>query len=472
MPIINSVIAGGGTTPTGTISITSNGTHDVTNYATADVNVPTTAPAHYVEKRVDSNGVLVNGENTLSLAGVVTIGKGVLQYCYQYRANIATGNNWNVVDFSNVENVEEEGCYCMYLSNESSTPDTKLVGTPNLGKLKSVGASGFYQAFRYRKGLTGVVKIGDGLNSVGASAFYQAFYECDGLTGVDAAGITEVANKEVFCHTFENCSNLTGIVDLSGLTIVGIDDGSCRGGQFAYCFRYTAITGVDLSNLTFVENGYSRLSTVFEGSFREAFAYDGLLEWVDLSSLEKIGYNNTGSLSTVRAAFFHAFVETKISTMSLKSLKTLASYSLYEMFYNCAYLQDLWFYALDANSFGSYTNQFYNMLSGCTNVTVHFPIRIQSTIGSWSDVTNGFGGTNTTVLFDIVTTLTGADGNTYTRQEKDSTTTATAWVYNDTLYYTSGVSNHTAGVNEPAVSDAIYSDAACTQSVTTITAVA
>ena len=79
---------------------------------------------------------------------------------------------------------------------------------------------------------------------------------------------------------------------------------------------------------------------------------------------------------------------------------------------------------------------------------------------------------NTTVLFDLVTSLTGADGNTYTRQEKDSTSTATAWVYNDTLYYTSGVSDNANGVNEPSVSDAIYSDAACQNSITTITAIA
>lgn len=67
-------------------------------------------------------------------------------------------------------------------------------------------------------------------------------------------------------------------------------------------------------------------------------------------------------------------------------------------------IQTLSFNSLLSTAFGSRTNQFNNMLKGVTGCTVHFPSNLQSVIGSWSSVTSGFGGTNTTVLFDLPAT--------------------------------------------------------------------
>ena len=64
----------------------------------------------------------------------------------------------------------------------------------------------------------------------------------------------------------------------------------------------------------------------------------------------------------------------------------------------------VYFPALTSTSFGSNTNQFYQMFSVANSATVHFPSNLQSVIGSWSDVISGFGGTNTTVLFDLPAT--------------------------------------------------------------------
>lgn len=56
------------------------------------------------------------------------------------------------------------------------------------------------------------------------------------------------------------------------------------------------------------------------------------------------------------------------------------------------------------SSFENYTNQFNYMLQGVTGCAVHFPSNLQSVIGSWTDVTAGFGVTNTIALFDLTAT--------------------------------------------------------------------
>ena len=76
--------------------------------------------------------------------------------------------------------------------------------------------------------------------------------------------------------------------------------------------------------------------------------------------------------------------------------------ALANAFEYCTSLTSLSFPALTTTSFGSNTNQFNNMLLGINGCTVHFPQEIEGTIGNWSDVLAGFGGTNTEVLFDII----------------------------------------------------------------------
>lgn len=92
-------------------------------------------------------------------------------------------------------------------------------------------------------------------------------------------------------------------------------------------------------------------------------------------------------------------------SVSLPKLEDIQNYYvLYEAFANTA-LTSLSFPALKSTSFGdTTTTQFNSMLYGVNGCTVHFPSNLQSIIGSWASVIAGFGGTNTTVLFDLPAT--------------------------------------------------------------------
>ncbi len=321
--------------------------------------------------------------------------------------------------------------------------------------VKSLGYNVLYYAYSYNNNISGEVRFPDLESVTENNGANIAFSGSQNITGVYMPKLESVTSNSGCGQMFSGCRGNT-VAYLPKLKTIG----SRYSGYLASCFNMFAdnnITGVvDLSSLEFVGGG---------NAATQMFNSNRNITGIILTNLYEI-YNTTGSAPMSRFITGAAITELRFPSLALIGHNALASFAAYT-----SNLASVWFYALDTNSFGSYTDQFNNMIQAVTGCSVHFPIRVQSTIGSWSDVTNGFGGTNTTVLFDIVTTLTGADGNTYTRQEKDSTTTATAWVYNDTLYYTSGVSDNANGVNEPAVSDAIYSDAACTQSVTTITAI-
>lgn len=188
--------------------------------------------------------------------------------------------------------------------------------------------------------------------SISGYALSNAFRDCTALTSVNLSSLTTVSNSYALFEAFKYCTNLTS---------------------------------VNLSSLTTVSGSYA-LSNTFNGCTS--------LTSVDLSPLTTISATN---------AFSEAFKDcTGLTSVNLSSLTTMSSSNIFSNAFNgCTNLTSLSFPALTTSSFGSRTNQFNGMLIGCSNVTVHFPASIESTIGSWSSVTSGFGGTNTTVLFDL-----------------------------------------------------------------------
>lgn len=207
---------------------------------------------------------------------------------------------------------------------------------------------------------------------INARALYYAFYGDTHLTSVDLSSVTEVEQDGMY-DAFYGCTALTSI-DLSNLTTI-------RNYGLRGAFGNCRITTLDLSSLTNI--GQQGLCSAFE--------YSSVTS-ADLSSVSVVG--NMG----MDGVFSYCH---RLTSVDLRSVSVIGTNGFSWAFTGCRSLTSLSFPALTTSSFGTNTNQFYNMLQGCSGVTVHFPSAIQSTIGNWSDVTNGFGGTNTTVLFDL-----------------------------------------------------------------------
>lgn len=178
-------------------------------------------------------------------------------------------------------------------------------------------------------------------------------------------------------YAFDSSLNLTS-VDFSTLTTVSGERGLYN--AFHYCRK---LTSVDLSSLTTV-SGKSALSYAFSGCTA--------LTSVNLSSLTTVSND----------VFTYAFRDCKnITSVNFSSLATMDSgQPMWYAFYGCSKLTSLSFPALTVDSFGSAVGQFENMLNGVTGCTVHFPASIQAKIETMKGYPN-FGGTNTTVLFDL-----------------------------------------------------------------------
>ena len=381
------------------ITVTSNGTYTAgegyTGLGTVDVNVadiPAVTEELNVTPTTSAQTIRPeegkDGFNPVNVAAVTS----------SIDANITAGNIKKDVTILGVtgsyegsgsatlitKSITQNGTYNASSDNAdgySSVTVNVSGGGGGVGITREVSANGVYQmpanSFTF--------SLPSNATDISTSAMQYAFQNCTSLTSVDLSSLTTVSSNYAFNNAFNGCTGLTS-VDLSSLTTV-------TGGYSLYnAFRgCTSLTNLDLSSLTTLSgvDGNNSLQFIFYGCTS--------LTSVDLSSLTTV---------SSASAFINAFNGcTGLTSVDLSSLTTVSGHACFSrIFSGCTSLTTLSFPALTSTSFGSETTQFNNMLQGVTGCTVHFPSNLQSVIGSWSDVTAGFGGTNTTVLFDLTAT--------------------------------------------------------------------
>lgn len=227
-----------------------------------------------------------------------------------------------------------------------------------------------------------------------------AFMNCNSLVSFDAPNLTNITNAS---GAFTNCKNLT-FVNMPKVTDLGYQ---AFGGTFNYCTNLTSFTlpnymgglaaghfqstFVNCSNLVNFEVG-SQYSSIGDYEFYETFN--------NCSNFSNFTLN-IFQYQTQQYAFYGCFKECTnfADTRFTEKCNYAASQCFNGCFRNCYALngKSIYFNALDQG----YSNAFDNMIYGVSNCTVHFPSAMQSTMSGWSSVLAGFGGTNTTVLFDL-----------------------------------------------------------------------
>lgn len=376
----------------------------------------------------------------------------------------------NIIDLSGIDGIDYGQLMRAYMGNNNLT-------AVNMSGIKRVLSYALYETFCECQNITSL-----DLSSIVDIDNDHACYEmCDrsSVSSVNLSALQSITGDYACAYMFRGCTRLNSL-NLSSLTTVS----SSRGMDF-FCNGCSSLTSLNLDALIKIDGSYAcsysfaRCTGLTTVSMKALTIVGGLqgcsymfyvcpnISTADLSSLTSI----VGS-SGCSAMFMDCSSLSNMTFYSLSAITT--SNAMGATFKNCTSLRTVSFPALYSESFGSrYTNQFTNLVDGVTGCTLHFPSNMQAKIAGLTGYPN-FGGTDTIVLFDLpaTLTLTGADSVTYTRNPKHDTGTALAWkaaVYGDAAftpaYYTSGTA-------DPQVGDTIYSDSACTQTVTTIGAIA
>ena len=199
MTIINSQL--GGKRPSGTITISSNTTTDVSDYEYAVTEVPTTAPAHYIEKTVDANGKAQNSSYLMDFSSFTDVGNYVFAYAY-YNNTAVSG----AVDLGSLTTVSGQlGCSSVF---QGCTGITSV----DLSGLTTVsGQRGCNSIFNGCTGITGAVDLGSLTTVSGQQGCYYMFNGCTGITSVDLSSLTTISGSSGCQYMFGSCISLKSL---------------------------------------------------------------------------------------------------------------------------------------------------------------------------------------------------------------------------------------------------------------------
>ena len=211
--------------PSGELEITENGIHDVTEYASVNVNMESTSPSD-----TDMEEILITRPSTFTSYTnnkVETIGQGAFAYC----------SSLTTVDFSACTSIGNSAFYGCTKLTSVSFPVCTRIGTTAFTNCSSLTTVDFPactniggSAFNNCSSLTSVSF------PVCTSLGYSAFAYCTSLTSVSFPACTNINSS-----AFTRCSSLTS-ANFPACASVGQN-------AFAYCASLTSVSFPACTNI-------------------------------------------------------------------------------------------------------------------------------------------------------------------------------------------------------------------------------
>lgn len=192
-----------GSSPTGTIDIFSNGTYDVTNYASASVNTPNGIKANYVITSSDGTnyniGKLTKDTNNL---GVKDTDISIVQFLFYAYENDATIRE---VSLSSLTTISASAAMRGSFYGCSNLINVDLSGLTTISS-----ASGMDSTFHSCTSLINI-DLSNLTTLSGNYACSDAFSGCVGLTSVNLPKLTTLSGESCFSSVFNNCTNISDV---------------------------------------------------------------------------------------------------------------------------------------------------------------------------------------------------------------------------------------------------------------------
>ena len=297
MKVLSKLYTGTIATPTETINITSNGTVDVTNYANANVNVPSEEPT-LGTKTITANGTYNASDDNFDGYSSVTV-------------NVAGGSSKfaSLVDKSITQVTAED------LSGATSIGEQAFYNCSNLTSIEipSSVKSIRYDAFYGTPWLTNLQNTSYGIATASDG---QTRFVIDVPTDItdDELDMTNV--KVIADEAFKSCSNLTNIEIPSSVTSIG---------RYAFydCRALKTVTFGDNSQLESIgDYAFYYCSNLTSIEIPSSVTSIGGWAFCDCSALETVTFEDTVTEWTVT----REPTSKTITSQELQSPSTMATY--------------------------------------------------------------------------------------------------------------------------------------------------